>query len=132
MVFKEFMRYNPVNVTIDVNGEVKQLPVLLCTIANASEFGNGFCVSPKSDVTDGKIELCLLKPFSFWSAPRLAYQFFSRKSDRSRFAEIISFEKARITLSEKMAHYDGEPFDVRSVLNVQVVPKSLNILAGKK
>ena len=132
LIFKEFMRYNPVNVTIDVNGEVKQLPVLLCTIANASEFGNGFCVSPKSDITDGKIELCLLKPFSFWSAPRLAYQFFRKKSDRSRFAEIISFEKARITLSEKMAHYDGEPFDVRSVLNVQVVPKSLNILAGKK
>lgn len=132
LVAKEFVKYNPVNVTIDINGEVKQLPVLLCTIANASEFGNGFCVSPKSDVTDGKIELCLLKPFSLWSAPKLAYQFFRKKSDRSRFAEIISFEKARITLTNQVAHYDGEPFDVRSVLNVQVVPKSLNILVGKK
>jgi len=131
LVFREFLRYNPINVTIDVNGQVKQLPVLLCTIANASEFGNGFCVSPKSDITDGKIELCLLKPFRIWNAPKLAYQFFSKKSDRSRFAEIISFEKARITLTEKIAHYDGEPFKVRSVLNVQVVPKSLNILAGK-
>lgn len=132
LVFREFMRYNPVNVTVDINGQVKKLPVLLCTVANASEFGNGFCISPKSDVTDGKIELCLLKPFSIWSAPRLAYQFFRRKSDRSRFAEIISFEKARIILSKQIAHYDGEPFDVRSELNVQVVPKSLNILVGKK
>jgi len=132
LVAKEFVKYNPVNVTIDINGEVKQLPVLLCTIANASEFGNGFCVSPKSDVTDGKIELCLLKPFSVWNAPKLAYQFFRKKSDRSRFSEIISFEKARITLTNQVAHYDGEPFDVRSVLNVQVVPKSLNILVGKK
>jgi YegS/Rv2252/BmrU family lipid kinase len=131
LVLREFMRYNPVNVTVDINGEVKQLPVMLCSIMNASEFGNGFCVSPKSDVTDGKIELCLLKPFSLWSAPRLAYQFFSKQCDRSRFSEIISFEKARITLSEKVAHYDGEPFDVRSVLNVQVVPQSLNILVGK-
>jgi diacylglycerol kinase (ATP) len=131
LVFREFLKYNPINVTIDVNGEVKKLPVLLCTIANASEFGNGFCVSPKSDVTDGKIELCLLKPFHIWNAPKLAYQFFNKKTDRSRFAEIISFEKARITLTEKIAHYDGEPFKVRSVLNVQVVPKSLNILAGK-
>lgn len=132
LVFREFMHYNPVNVTVDINGQVKKLPVLLCTVANASEFGNGFCISPKSDVTDGKIELCLLKPFSIWSAPRLAYQFFRRKSDRSRFAEIISFEKARIILSKQIAHYDGEPFDVRSELNVQVVPKSLNILVGKK
>lgn len=132
LVMREFMRYNPVNVTVDINGQVKKLPVLLCTVANASEFGNGFCISPKSDVTDGKIELFLLKPFSIWSAPRLAYQFFRRKSDRSRYAEIISFEKARIILSKQIAHYDGEPFDVRSELNVQVIPKSLNILVGKK
>ena len=132
LVFREFLKYNPVNVTIDINGEVKQLPVLLCTIANASEFGNGFCISPKSDITDGKIELCLLKPFRFWSAPKLVYQFFKRKTDRSRYAEIIPFEKARIILSRKIAHYDGEPFNVRDELNIQVVPKSLNILAGKK
>lgn len=132
LVLREFFRYNPVNVSVDVNGQIKSMPVMLCTIANASEFGNGFCVSPKSDVTDGKIELFLLKPFRLWSLPLLAFQFFRRRTDRSRFAEIISFEKARISLSKSIAHYDGEPFDVRKELNVQVVPKSLNILAGKK
>lgn len=132
LVLREFFRYNPVNVSVDVNGQVKSMPVMLCTIANASEFGNGFCVSPKSDVTDGKIELFILRPFRFWSLPLLAFQFFRRRTDRSRFAEIISFEKAKISLSKSIAHYDGEPFDVRKELNVQVVPKSLHILAGKK
>lgn len=132
LVLREFLRYNPVNVSVDVNGQIKTMPVMLCTIANASEFGNGFVVSPKSDVTDGKLELFILKPFRFWSVPLLAFQFFRKKSDRSRFAEIISFEKARISLSNKIAHYDGEPFDVRNELNVQVVPGSLNIIAGKK
>ncbi len=131
LVLKEFFKYNPVNVSVDINGQVKSMPVMLCTIANASEFGNGFCVSPKSDVTDGKIELFILKPFRFWSLPLLAFQFFRRRTDRSKFAEIISFEKARISLSKSIAHYDGEPFDVRKELNVQVVPKSLHILAGK-
>lgn len=132
LVLREFFKYNPVNVSVDVNGQVKSMPVMLCTIANASEFGNGFCVSPKSDVTDGKIELFLLKPFRFWSLPLLAFQFFRRRTDKSKFAEIISFEKAKIRLSKSMAHYDGEPFDVRNELNVQVVPQSLHILAGKK
>jgi len=132
LVLKEFFKYNPVNVSVDINGEVKSMPVMLCTIANASEFGNGFCVSPKSDVTDGKIELFILKPFRFWSMPLLAFQFFRRRTDRSKFTEIISFEKARIRLTKSIAHYDGEPFDVRNELNVQVVPKSLHILAGKK
>jgi len=130
IVLREFFYYNPINVSVDVNGQIKTLPVMLCTIANASEFGNGFCVSPKSDVTDGKAELFLLKPFRFWSIPLLIFQFFRRKSHRSRFAEIISFEKAKIRIPKNIAHYDGEPFGVKNELNVRVVPKSLHILTG--
>jgi len=131
-VFREFFKYNPINISIDTNGQIKKMPVVMCTIANTSEFGNGFVVSPKSDATDGKIELFLLKPFSFWRTPALIYKFFTKKSHQSQFAEVISFEKAKINLSQQIAHYDGEPVDVRSELNVQVVPKSLHILIGKK
>lgn len=131
-VFKEFFKYNPINISIDTNGQIKKMPVVLCTIANTSEFGNGFVVSPKSDATDGKIELFLLKPFSFWRTPAIIYQFFTKSSHKSQFAEVISFQKARINLSQQIAHYDGEPVDVRSELNVQVVPKSLHILIGRK
>lgn len=132
LVAQEFFKYNPVNVTVDVNGKVKKMPVILCSIANASEFGNGFCISPKSDVTDGKIELFLLKPFKIWALPKLAIQFFRRRSHHSRFAEVISFQKAKIKLSKSIAHYDGEPFNVSKDLTVEVVPKSLHILTGKK
>ena len=51
---------------------------------------------------------------------------------KSKYTEIIPFEKGRMFLSEKIAHYDGEPFDVREELNIEVVPKSLHILVGKK
>ncbi len=54
-VFKEFFKYNPLNVSIDIDGKVKSLPVMLCTVANSSQFGNGFTVSPDSDVEDGEL-----------------------------------------------------------------------------
>lgn len=132
LVAREFWKYNPVNISVDMNGEIKKMPVVLCTIANSSEFGNGFVVSPKSDVTDGKIELCLLKPFSFWSIPGLTYRFFKRTSHKSRFTEVISFQNATIQIPHKMAHYDGEPAAVKQELKVQVIPHSLNIVIGKK
>jgi len=132
LVFKEFFKYNPINVTVDLNGQIKKMPVVLCTVANSSEFGNGFVVSPNSDVTDGKIELYLLKPFKIWSAPGIAYRFFKRTSHKSKFAEVIPFQKARLQLSQRIAHYDGEPFEVREELNIQVVPQSLSILIGNK
>lgn len=132
LVFKEYMRFSPKQVTFELDGAIREENVVLCTIANASEFGNGFCISPNSSVLDGKLELCLLRPFSIWSAPLIAYRYFKRTAHKSRFTEIIPFSKARMFLSEKIAHYDGEPFDVREELNIEVVPKSLYILVGKK
>ena len=133
LVLKEYMRFSPKVVEFDLGGEYKRKEsVVLCTIANASEFGNGFCVSPESSVTDGRLELCLLRPFSIWAAPSIAYRFFKKTAHKSKYTEIIPFEKGRMFLSEKIAHYDGEPFDVREELNIEVVPKSLHILVGKK
>lgn len=132
LVMKEYFSYSPRKISFDMNGVTRNVSVVLCTIANASEFGNGFCVSPNSSVTDGQLELCILRPFSIWSAPSIAFRFFKKTAHRSRFTEIIPFKKARIRLQDKIAHYDGEPFDVREELNVEVVPKSLHILVGKK
>jgi diacylglycerol kinase (ATP) len=133
LILREFWKYNPINVSVDMNGEVKSLPVVLCTIANSSEFGNGFVVSPNSDVTDGKIEMVILKPFSIWSAPSIIYHFFKKTAHKSKFSEIVSFQNAQIKMKQNnLAHYDGEPMTVKNTLNVQVVPRSLHILIGSK
>ena len=132
LVFKELFNFSAKKISFEVNGVKRNVSAFLFTIANSSEFGNGFCVSPNSSVTDGNLELCILRPFKFWSAPSIAYRYFKRTADKSRYTEIIPFKKARIKLIDKIAHYDGEPFDVRDELNVEVVPKSLHILVGKK
>lgn len=131
LVMKEYMAYKPNKIKIELTDRTLELPLVLCTLANSSEFGNGFVVSPDSHISDGSFELCLLKPFSIWEAPAVVYRFFKGTSHRSRYSEIIPFTKARITLSQQLAHYDGEPFDVRKELNVEVKPKSLHILVGK-
>src|SRR5690606_7032811 len=102
LVLKEFYRFKPVQLQVEYHNEKRDLSVVLCSLANSSEFGNGFCVSPNSHISDGKIELCLLKPFSVWNAPGIIYRFFSRTAERSRFTEIIPIEKARITLVDPL------------------------------
>ena len=109
LILREFFRFNPINASIDIDGKIKTLPVVLLTVANSSQFGNGFTISPKSDVTDGELELVVLRPFTIWSAPLIVYRFFTKRSDTSRFSEIIPFKTAKLKLSKKIAHYDGEP-----------------------
>ena len=131
LVMREYFKFTPKNISFEMNGVTRNVSAVLFTIANASEFGNGFCVSPNSSITDGQLELCILRPFSVWASPSLAFRFFRKTADKSRFTEIIPFKKARIHLLDSIAHYDGEPFDVRKELNVEVVPESLHILVGK-
>jgi len=130
-VLKEFFKYHPINFTIDTNGEIKKIPALMCTVANTSEFGNGFIVSPKSDPTDGKLELVILKPFSFWKIPFVVNNFFKGKLQREALSEVISFETATIEMNNSLGHYDGEPTVVPNKVNIEVVPKSLHIIIGK-
>jgi diacylglycerol kinase (ATP) len=131
LISKEFFKYKARTFKIEVNGTAREERLLLCTVANASEFGNGCCISPNSSVTDGKLELCLMKPFHQSRSLSVLYKLFKRKNDSCRYSEIIPFEKARIELTENKSHYDGEPFDVRSVINIEIIPKSLSILVGK-
>ncbi len=131
LISKEFFGYRASHFDIDINGETSKKRLVLCTIANASEYGNGFFISPDSNVADGTIELCLMHPFKFWHVPAMVRVFFKKTHKDSRFIEIIPFQKAKITLEKVVAHYDGEPFEVTNELNIEVVPKSLHIFIEK-
>lgn len=131
-VLKEYFKYKPLNICIHVNGQIKKENVIICTIANTSEFGNGFIISPKSVATDGIIELILIKPILKWKILFILYKFFNKHLDRSRFSEVISFKQAKLNISDSIAQYDGETIEVKSEINIQVVPKSLNIIIKKR
>ena len=128
LVLKEVFKYNPINVSIDANGQVRKLPVFLCTIANTSEFGNGFIVSPKSDATDGKFEVVILKPFSFWNIPAMLFRYFSGRTDHSGLTEVIKTDHATLVLPHSYGQIDGEPISSGKKVQVDVVPRSLRII----
>jgi YegS/Rv2252/BmrU family lipid kinase len=131
LVSQQCFGYKSTLFSIEINGECREEKLFLCTIANANEYGNGFCISPNSSVKDGVIELCMMKPFNLLLSPFVIYRFFKKTNDKSRYMEIIPFQKARITLHSPIAHYDGEPFDIRKELNIEVLPNSLRILINK-
>jgi len=128
LVLKEAFRYNPINVSIDANGQVRKLPVFLCSIANTSEFGNGFVVSPKSDATDGQFEVVIVKPFRIWNTPSMLFKFFTGKTDYSGLTEVIKTNQATLVLPHSYGQIDGEPITSGQKVVVSMVPKSLRII----
>ena len=130
LVYEEYFSYNPPKMKIELDNETIRGNYLLCSIANSSEFGNGFIISPKSNVYDGQLEFVLLSKFPFYKTLTILMRFFLKKVEGSRHIRIVPFKKVRITLEAPLAHYDGEPFDVRKEINIEIIPKSLHVLCG--
>ncbi len=132
LIYEEYFSYKPRKMKIQFEDETIKGSYLMCSIANSSEFGNGFCISPKSTVVDGQMEFVLLRQFPWWQTMGVLSRFFMKRIEGSNFIRIKSFKKARIVLEEPLAHYDGEPFAVRKQINIEIVPKSLNVLGGSE
>ena len=116
---------------IEIGQKRIELKAFLLSIANTSEFGNRFALSPKSSAQDGILEMVIVKPFPKWTSPFLVSRFIRKKGDKSKFVETIKFKKAKIELNQGLAHYDGEHTTENKKILIEVIPKSLKIIVNK-
>ncbi|MDX1446655.1 diacylglycerol kinase family lipid kinase [Lishizhenia sp.] len=129
LVVKSYFNYHPGK--IEIAGKSYN-DLLLCTVANGSQFGNGFCIAPQASVEDGELEVFMLKQFPFYAIPSLVWRFFNRAIDGSKYTQFISIKNVNLKLETAIFHLDGEPLEGERNIAVSVVPKSLNVIVGKK
>lgn len=132
LVIKEYNHYRAPRFTISGKDFEDVKDVILCSVANSSQFGNGFTISPNSDIQDGIFELVYLERFKWIKAPFLTQKFFSGSIQKSKHFSTRAF-KHEIILTvnadqEMYYHIDGEPIKGNSVYRINVQPKSLNIV----
>lgn len=127
LVIKEFRNFK--GISIRVNNDEYLDNLLFCTFANASQFGNGFIISPKSDIKDGSFEIICIKNPSFFGFIFLLIRSYLGTIDKSNYFSSIKVNQATIETRETNAHIDGEPviFDNNS-LSLNCQSKSLSVL----
>lgn len=106
---------------------------LLACVSNSSEYGNGFAISPFSEMQDGKFELVLIDKFKLWSAPIMLSRFFTKKIEKSKHHTSIHFHSSvRILIDDNNPisyHLDGEHLvSIKNEFKISVKPKSLKVL----
>ena len=129
LVLSAFFSYKAQQIEID--GEL-QKDLLFCTVANGSQFGNGFSIAPNASVEDGELEVLKLKIFPWWQTPVLVLRFFNASIHKSKYATLMSIKNVNLKVESKLMHLDGEPMDTEEEVNISILPKSLNVLVGKK
>ena len=78
---------------------------------------------------DGKLDLCIIKPFPIYSFPKLVYRMFSKTSNLSRFVEIIQGNHFQIKrVKSGPVHLDGEPTYMGEDLSVTIKHLALELV----
>jgi diacylglycerol kinase (ATP) len=128
-VLREFISYKPQHYKLVVNGITVTKNAFLITFANASQYGNNAYIAPQANVADGKLDICILKPFPVYSMPGLALRVFNKTADKSSFMETM--KGTEISIERENAgpiHLDGEPFETGKEIKVEIIPACLKIL----
>lgn len=132
LVLKEYKTYQPFTFKINYQNNSFEKSALLCSIANSSQFGNGFTISPLSDLQDGKFELIFLTKLKWNNLPGVVRRFFNKRIHKSRHFESMIFDnEINIELkngSSTFFHLDGEPLDKASRFHIEILPASLILI----
>lgn len=129
MAFKEYFNFRPHRYKIKVNGQELRGPFFVVTLANAGQYGNNAYISPEADIRDGKIDLCLLKPFPHSQVIPLGWSLFSKSIDTSSYMTIIRTTEAEIECPEaECMHLDGEFVPVKGTIKINMLRHSLKVV----
>ncbi|NQX40142.1 lipid kinase, YegS/Rv2252/BmrU family [Pedobacter steynii] len=127
--FKEMLDYKPQTYHIYIDGKEYIRKAFVVSVANSSQYGNNAHIAPNASITDGLLDVCIIKEFPMYKIPVLAYHMLNGSADQSNMVEIIQGREIRIQrMSNDAIHIDGEPFFMGKEINVSIVPLSLNII----
>jgi YegS/Rv2252/BmrU family lipid kinase len=127
--FAEVLKYRPQWYILKLDGKTIQRKAFMISLANSSQYGNNAHISPNASLTDGLLDICVVKPFPLYMFPVLSYRMFSKTADRSAYLEIFKIKEALIQRDVPgPVHLDGEPIELEAELHIVVNPASLNVI----
>jgi diacylglycerol kinase (ATP) len=122
LVIQESIRFKPFRIRMKLNGDHVDMPVFMVTFANASQFGNHAHIAPFADMSDGLLDIVVVKPFNKILLPLVAFSLFSKRIERFPFVESFRAEVIHLE-AEDVTHYyyDGESgvFKNPSVISIE-------------
>ncbi len=128
-VTNSFLKYKPKKYTIRIGQTTLKTRALFISFANSNQFGYNTQIAPGAKLTDGKLDVCIVKKPNFFEVPVVANLLLLRMIDKSPFVNIMQAEE--VTVKRKKGKYvnvDGEPVKMEKTLHIKIVPLSLKVI----
>jgi YegS/Rv2252/BmrU family lipid kinase len=131
LIVKEFFNYRSHKYKLKVDGNRLRTEAMMVTVANSAQYGNNGYISPHADITDGKLDVCIVRPFPKFRAGFLAVRLLRKSIHKSSYYHTIKGKKIVIRRKQEgEVHLDGEPYTMGKKLKIGIVPKGLKVLVS--
>lgn len=131
VIMREFPKYKARKYELEIDGKTIYPEAFLISFANGSQWGNNAYIAPTADISDGIMDIAILKNFKFMSALSIGYKLFKGSLHESAHLEIIKAKEVKVKQPSTIAHIDGEPIEIGNEIHIQVTPRSLHVVIPK-
>jgi diacylglycerol kinase (ATP) len=119
----------PVRLCVDGNDTVREFRPTLLTIANAPTLGYGAVVAPGADLSDGRLDVCILEGVTLARAVCHGYRLFNGTFDRTPGFSRLFAKSLRIERDVPgPLQVDGEAVGDSENIEVSIVPGGLTVV----
>lgn len=128
-----FLSYEPADYHLTIDGEEATARAFLIAVANASQYGNNAYIAPTASITDGMLDVTIIKEFPPVDGAKMALQLFLKEIDKNEYTTTYQGQNIVIASSHKVPyHIDGEPKEATDRLEIKVSRRKLKVIAGTK
>lgn len=127
--FKEYMVSNSDRFYFSFNGNEFSRRAVMVVFANATKYGTGAIINPNGKLSDGKFEVCIIKPYPWYAIFGMAYSFFFGNLDKSRYVKILSTDKINVRVKKAQTiQVDGEIIGSHKSIKARVIDEKIYVV----
>ena len=124
-----FFDYHGEQFKITVDGKEINENAHIVTCCNAAQYGNNAIIAPRASISDGLIDVTVVRNFNIFDGPILGVRMLTNKLEQDRH---VHFYRGRHVVVERqcpgITHIDGDPCIMPKKLDFKCVKDGLKVL----
>ena len=135
--FKNFLIASPYPFDVFIQNTQLHVDAFFISIANSNQFGNNFKIAPRASLTDGLLDVVVVKKMSkariFWSVLKQMKSGKIQRYEEKRFhdKDILYFQTAAIKIINPgfaPLHIDGDHVQTDKEFNIEILRSAFRLL----
>ena len=125
----QYFNYEAQDYAIEAGGERYNAQAFQINFSNSGQYGYNIGVTPESDLTDGLLEMMVLKDFGKWRVSYMLPMLLVGKAKAIGHVAVKAVAHAKL-ITDKVTsiQIDGDPCEYADTIEVEVLKQSLHVI----